>query len=74
MFWHPGAQPKPHHRQPMERGLTIHHNPVALHEMHMKDVPYINHWPVKFQGDFSFSFFNIVYLSFSNEFFCRVIV
>ena len=74
MFWHLGAEPETHHRWLLEGRLSVHHNLVAFHEMHMKDVPYINHLPVKFQEDFLFSFLNIVYLYFPDDFFCQVVV
>ena len=40
--------PKPHHRRTVEDRLSVHHHSVSLHDMHMKDVPYINHGLVKF--------------------------
>ena len=42
-----GYHLKPYYRRPVESSLSVHHHPVSLHEMHMKDVPYINHRSVK---------------------------
>ena len=63
-----GYHPKPYHKWPFWGRLSVHHHPVSPHEMHMKDVPYINHRFVKFQRDFSLSFLNIVYRFFSDVF------